>query len=103
MSTVTPVQPSRRQWIEARADAKRSAKVTRHGTTQNVPVVGSFQSSPSTGTPFKIRAVGHSDSGMTRYDVVVELTRDEALKLCEDFIAFGVAGRHGRIETKAAQ
>jgi hypothetical protein len=60
-------------------------------------VVGSYQTSPQTGRRYKVRGVAHTPK-MAR-QVEVALTHDEARKLVQDWISFGLFGRHGRIVT----
>ena len=65
--------------------------------------VGSYQMTPPTTAPFNVRGEGVSESSKTIYDVCISLTREQAQKLCQDWIKMGLFGAHGRVvQTKAA-
>jgi len=77
----------RRTYIRAQPDPGHSA--------EGVAVAASYQMNPRTGTPYKARGIAHT--AKTERTVEISFTPAEARKLVEDWISFGLFGRHGRV------
>lgn len=75
---------------ERRKVAHAIADPTMRTRPGNVPVIASFQSLPTTDTPYKIRVVVPASELRRKADllVIAELTRDEAEKLRDDLSSF---------------
>lgn len=75
---------ARKQYVRALADPEH---VTNPG---GIAVVASYQSSPITDVPFKVRGIVSASTMRRKTDLIVDvaLTRAQAVKLCEDFASF---------------